>query len=164
MLFPPEYEPHGVPLVYDGEKVALTPEEVRVRAHQGGQPPPEPGPPPLTGWRRRAASVCFLPLDPGRPRASLGPAAMSPRLQPEPQALPSSHAHHVGAAQGVGRCAGKLCVSHLLGARAQEEVASFYAVMLDTEYVKKKVFNDNFWAGFQNVLVPKHKARRPPSP
>ena len=29
VLFPPEYEPHGVPLGYGGEKVFLTPEEVR---------------------------------------------------------------------------------------------------------------------------------------
>lgn len=28
VVFPPEYEPHGVPLMYDGEEVQLKPEQV----------------------------------------------------------------------------------------------------------------------------------------
>ncbi len=44
VVFPPEYEPHGVPLVYDGEEVQLTPAQVR---HSGaavcGHAPPAGG-------------------------------------------------------------------------------------------------------------------------
>jgi DNA topoisomerase-1 len=60
VVFPPPYEPHGVPLVYDGEDVALLPHE--------------------------------------------------------------------------------------------EEVASFFAVMKDTEYAQKEVFVKNFFEGFKRVL------------
>ncbi|CAD7695782.1 unnamed protein product [Ostreobium quekettii] len=37
-----------------------------------------------------------------------------------------------------------------------EEVATFFAVMLDTDYVKKPTFIKNFWDGFRRVLGPKH--------
>ena len=60
VLFPPEYEPHGVKMLYDGEPVTLTPEA--------------------------------------------------------------------------------------------EEVATFFAVMLETEYVSKPTFIKNFWEGFKDVL------------
>lgn len=32
VLFPPEYEPHGVKMMYDGKPVELTPEQVGIRA------------------------------------------------------------------------------------------------------------------------------------
>ncbi|KXZ56848.1 hypothetical protein GPECTOR_1g765 [Gonium pectorale] len=64
VLFPPEYEPHGVKMLYDGKPVDLTPD--------------------------------------------------------------------------------------------QEEVATMFAVMKDTDYMKKTVFLKNFWEGFQEVLGKKH--------
>lgn len=67
VLFPPEYQPHGVQMLYDGQKVNLTPE--------------------------------------------------------------------------------------------QEEVATFFAVMLETDYMKKPVFLKNFWDGFQKVLGKGHVIR-----
>lgn len=67
MLFPPEYEPHGVKMLYDGVPVNLTPE--------------------------------------------------------------------------------------------QEEVATFFAVMKDTEYMTKPTFLANFWEGFSEVLGPGHTIR-----
>ena len=39
---------------------------------------------------------------------------------------------------------------------AQEEVATFFAVMRDTDYVTKPTFIRNFWDGFQNVLGSNH--------
>lgn len=33
----------------------------------------------------------------------------------------------------------------------QEEVAGFWAVMKETDYVKKQTFIDNFWEGFKQV-------------
>ena len=33
----------------------------------------------------------------------------------------------------------------------QEEVAGFWAVMRETDYVKKPTFIDNFWEGFSKV-------------
>ena len=39
---------------------------------------------------------------------------------------------------------------------AQEEVATMYAAMLDTDYVKKPVLRANFWEGFKQVLGPGH--------
>ena len=41
----------------------------------------------------------------------------------------------------------------------QEEVATFYAVMLETDYMQKPVFRRNFWEGFSEVLGPKHTIR-----
>lgn len=38
----------------------------------------------------------------------------------------------------------------------QEEVATFYAVMLDTDYLGKETFRRNFWEGFREVLGPRH--------
>ena len=38
----------------------------------------------------------------------------------------------------------------------QEEVATFYAVKLDTDHVKKPAFNKNFWTDFKKILGPKH--------
>jgi DNA topoisomerase-1 len=64
VLFPPEYEPHGVRMLYDGRPVDLTPE--------------------------------------------------------------------------------------------QEEVATMFAGMKDTEYMQKQTFLDNFWEGFKEVLGPGH--------
>ncbi|KAL4854832.1 DNA topoisomerase 1 beta [Chlorella vulgaris] len=64
VLFPPEYEPHGVKMLYDGVPVDLTPE--------------------------------------------------------------------------------------------QEEVATFFAVMKETDYMKKPKFLENFWEGFREVLGPRH--------
>lgn len=34
----------------------------------------------------------------------------------------------------------------------QEEVASFYAVMIKTDYMDKPTFQKNFWEGFRQVL------------
>jgi len=65
VLFPPEYEPHGVKMLYDGVPVDLTPE--------------------------------------------------------------------------------------------QEEVATFFAVMKETDYMKKSIFLENFWEGFKGVLGPNHR-------
>ena len=38
----------------------------------------------------------------------------------------------------------------------QEEVATFFAVMKETDYMKKKIFLENFWEGFREVLGPRH--------
>ncbi|XP_051148681.1 DNA topoisomerase 1 alpha-like isoform X2 [Andrographis paniculata] len=38
----------------------------------------------------------------------------------------------------------------------QEEVATMYAVMLDTDYVKKPQFNENFWTDWKNLLGKNH--------
>lgn len=38
----------------------------------------------------------------------------------------------------------------------QEEVATFFAVMKDTDYMNKPTFLKNFWEGFQEVLGPRH--------
>lgn len=38
----------------------------------------------------------------------------------------------------------------------QEEVATFFAVMKETDYMKKEIFLRNFWEGFQEVLGPNH--------
>ena len=38
----------------------------------------------------------------------------------------------------------------------QEEVASFFAVMKETDYMQKETFLKNFWEGFQEVLGPSH--------
>lgn len=38
----------------------------------------------------------------------------------------------------------------------QEEVATMYAAMLETEYIKKDIFRKNFWDGFRRVLGKKH--------
>lgn len=64
VLFPPEYEPHGIKMLYDGKPIDLTPE--------------------------------------------------------------------------------------------QEEVASMFAVMKETDYMSKPIFLKNFWDGFKEVLGPKH--------
>lgn len=39
----------------------------------------------------------------------------------------------------------------------QEEIATFYAVILETEYVKNKTFRDNFFRDWQKVLGKGHK-------
>ena len=36
------------------------------------------------------------------------------------------------------------------------QVASMYGVMIETDYAKKKQFNDNFWAAFKDVLGKGH--------
>eukprot|EP00892_Ulva_mutabilis_P005132 jgi/Ulvmu1/2991/UM015_0031.1 len=42
----------------------------------------------------------------------------------------------------------------------QEEVATMYATMLDTDYVKEKpTFINNFWQDFKAILGPKHKIK-----
>ncbi|KAG2388416.1 hypothetical protein C9374_000580 [Naegleria lovaniensis] len=64
VLFPPDYEPHGIPVYYDGKPVKLTPE--------------------------------------------------------------------------------------------QEEVATMYASMLESDYVKKQQFNDNFWSAWKELLGKNH--------
>jgi DNA topoisomerase I len=38
----------------------------------------------------------------------------------------------------------------------QEEVATMFAVMKETDYMKKETFLRNFWEGFQEVLGPNH--------
>jgi hypothetical protein len=38
----------------------------------------------------------------------------------------------------------------------QEEVATMFAVMKETDYMSKPVFLKNFWEGFKEVLGPKH--------
>lgn len=38
----------------------------------------------------------------------------------------------------------------------QEEVATMFAVMKETDYMNKKVFLDNFWEGFKEVLGKGH--------
>ena len=38
----------------------------------------------------------------------------------------------------------------------QEEVATMFAVMKDSDYAKKQVFLDNFWSGFKEVLGKNH--------
>lgn len=37
-----------------------------------------------------------------------------------------------------------------------EEAATFYAKFIDTEYVKNKIFNKNFWNDWKNLLGPNH--------
>ena len=32
-----------------------------------------------------------------------------------------------------------------------DQVATFYGIMIETDYVKKEKFNTNFWAGFKKV-------------
>jgi DNA topoisomerase-1 len=39
----------------------------------------------------------------------------------------------------------------------QEEVATMYAVMIETDYMNKPLFKKNFWAGFKEVLGKGHK-------
>lgn len=39
----------------------------------------------------------------------------------------------------------------------QEEVATFFAVMKETDYMNKPIFLNNFWEGFRDVLGPKHR-------
>lgn len=39
----------------------------------------------------------------------------------------------------------------------EEEVATFFAGMLESEYVQKDRFLSNFWKGFRNVLTPEHR-------
>jgi DNA topoisomerase-1 len=41
----------------------------------------------------------------------------------------------------------------------QEEVASFFAVMKETDYMNKRIFLDNFWEGFKAVLGPNHRIK-----
>ena len=41
----------------------------------------------------------------------------------------------------------------------QEEVATFYAVMLETDYISKPVFRKNFWEDFKQVLGKKHEIK-----
>ena len=41
----------------------------------------------------------------------------------------------------------------------QEEVASFFAVMKETDYMSKQIFLDNFWEGFRKVLGPNHRIK-----
>eukprot|EP00053_Salpingoeca_punica_P013801 m.125017 g.125017 ORF g.125017 m.125017 type:complete len:824 (+) comp16311_c0_seq1:120-2591(+) len=41
---------------------------------------------------------------------------------------------------------------------AAEEVAGFYAVMLNTDYMKKKQFNDNFWKEWRDLMTKEEKA------
>ena len=41
----------------------------------------------------------------------------------------------------------------------QEEVASFFAVMKETDYMSKQIFLDNFWEGFRTVLGPNHRIK-----
>ena len=38
----------------------------------------------------------------------------------------------------------------------QEEVATFYAVMIKTDYMQKEPFNRNFWEGFKALLGKGH--------
>lgn len=40
VLFPPEYAPHGVKMLYDGRPVDLTPEQEEVCANPAGQGKP----------------------------------------------------------------------------------------------------------------------------
>jgi len=68
VLFPPPYQPHGVKMLYDGQKVELTPE--------------------------------------------------------------------------------------------QEEPATWYAVMYESDYLKKKIFRDNFWKGWKKKLGEKHVIKK----
>lgn len=39
----------------------------------------------------------------------------------------------------------------------QEEVATFFAVMKETDYMSKPIFLENFWDGFKGVLGPNHR-------
>lgn len=39
----------------------------------------------------------------------------------------------------------------------QEEVATFFAVMKETDYMNKSIFLENFWEGFRGVLGPNHR-------
>lgn len=41
----------------------------------------------------------------------------------------------------------------------QEEVASFFAVMKETDYMNKRIFLENFWEGFKGVLGPNHRIK-----
>ncbi len=45
------------------------------------------------------------------------------------------------------------------GMPCRRQVATFYAVMVETEYVKKEQFNKNFWAAFSRVLGKGHVVR-----
>ncbi|GAB4815286.1 hypothetical protein N2152v2_002332 [Parachlorella kessleri] len=38
----------------------------------------------------------------------------------------------------------------------QEEVATFFAVMKETDYMQKPIFLKNFWEGFKEILGPRH--------
>jgi Eukaryotic DNA topoisomerase I, DNA binding fragment len=40
--------------------------------------------------------------------------------------------------------------------KPQEEVATFYAVMIKTDYMQKETFNRNFWDGFKALLGKGH--------
>jgi DNA topoisomerase I len=40
--------------------------------------------------------------------------------------------------------------------REQEEIATMYAAMLESDFIKKAVFRKNFWAGWKNVLGKDH--------
>ncbi|PSC70005.1 DNA topoisomerase 1 [Micractinium conductrix] len=42
----------------------------------------------------------------------------------------------------------------------QEEVASFFAVMKETDYMNKPTFLHNFWEGFKEVLGPNHVIKK----
>ncbi len=53
---------------------------------------------------------------------------------------------------GAERRSGLVTIDDVLLA-PQEEVATFYAVMIETDYAKKPVFNKNFWEGFKQVLA-----------
>lgn len=41
----------------------------------------------------------------------------------------------------------------------QEEVASFFAVMKETDYMNKQIFLNNFWEGFKAILGPNHRIK-----
>ena len=41
----------------------------------------------------------------------------------------------------------------------QEEVATFFAVMKETDYMTKPIFLENFWDGFKAVLGPNHRIK-----
>lgn len=40
---------------------------------------------------------------------------------------------------------------------AQEEAVTFYAAMMDTDYVKKEIFRKNFWEDLKQLLGPLNK-------
>jgi Eukaryotic DNA topoisomerase I, DNA binding fragment len=44
----------------------------------------------------------------------------------------------------------------ILNLSPQEEVATFYAVMIKTDYMQKETFNRNFWDGFKALLGKGH--------
>lgn len=37
-----------------------------------------------------------------------------------------------------------------------EEVATMFAIMKETDYAKKKIFRDNFWADWSKILGKSH--------